>query len=88
MTIDFRSPVPGQEPALRALFTQAFGDEVFTELFFRLGYGPERCICAVSGEEVLAAAHWFDCTLEGKRPPMSMASPPFGTVGGGASARP
>lgn len=67
MTIDFRSPAPGREPALRALFTQAFGDEVFTELFFRLGYGPERCICAVSGEEVLAAAHWFDCTLEGKK---------------------
>ncbi len=66
MTIEFRSPTPDQEPALRALFTQAFGDEAFTELFFRLGYGPERCIIA-HDSELLAAAHWFDCTLEGKK---------------------
>lgn len=66
MTIELRSPTPGEEPALRALFTEAFGDEGFTDLFFRTAYAPERCLAAVDGE-LLAAMHWFDCALEGKR---------------------
>ena len=66
MTIDLRPPQPADEAALRRLFTEAFGDESFTELFFRHGFSPDRCLAAFGGE-LLAALHWFDCTLEGQK---------------------
>ena len=66
MTIEFRPPRGGEEPQLQALFTEAFGDARFTELFFRLGYSPDRCFLAAAGQ-VLAALHWFDCSLHGRR---------------------
>lgn len=66
MTIDFRPPRPGEEGQLRRLFTEAFGDGAFTDLFFREGFSPHRCLTAAEGD-VLAALHWFDCALEGQR---------------------
>ena len=66
MTIDIRPPQPADEAALSRLFTEAFGDESFTELFFRQGFSAERCLAAFGGE-LLAALHWFDCTLEGQK---------------------
>lgn len=66
MTIEFRHPRPGEEVSLRALFTEAFGDGDFTDLFFRTGYAPERCLAAFDGA-LLAALHWFDCSLEGQK---------------------
>ena len=66
MTIEFRQPRPEEEASLRALFTEAFGDEGFTDLFFRTGYAPERCLAAFDGA-LLAALHWFDCSLEGQK---------------------
>jgi predicted N-acetyltransferase YhbS len=63
MTIDFRPPHPGEESALRALFTEAFGDAAFTDLFFRQGFSPDRCLLAAENG-VLAALHWFDCRLD------------------------
>ena len=66
MTIEFRPPRPGEEPILRSLFTEAFGDESFTNLFFDQGYSPERCLVA-AGDSVQAALHWFDCTLETRK---------------------
>lgn len=66
MTIELRHPHPGEEAALRALFTEAFGDEAFTDLFFARGYSRERCLAAYEGA-LLGALHWFDCTLEGKK---------------------
>ena len=66
MTIDFRPPHPGEAPALGRLFTEAFGDEAFTDLFFRLGFSPDRCLAAFDGP-LLAALHWFDCTLDGQK---------------------
>ena len=66
MTIEFRQPQPGEAASLRALFTEAFGDGGFTDLFFRTGYAPERCLAAFDGE-LLAALHWFDCSLEDKK---------------------
>ena len=66
MTIELRHPRPGEEHRLRALFTEAFGDEAFTDLFFRTGFSPNRCLGAYDGE-LLAALHWFGCTLEGKK---------------------
>ena len=66
MTIEFRAPVPVEEPGLRALFTEAFGDADFTDLFFRTGFAPDRCLGAYDGA-LLAALHWFDCRLDGKK---------------------
>lgn len=66
MTIEYRPPRPDEEGQLRALFTEAFHDAWFTELFFEKGYSPDRCLLAAQ-EEVLAALHWFDCTAFGKR---------------------
>ena len=66
MTIEFGLPQPTDEAALRALFTEAFGDESFTELFFRHGFSPKRCLAAF-GKDLLAALHWFDCTLDGQK---------------------
>ena len=66
MTIEHRPPRPGEEDALRRLFTESFGDAAFTELFFRTGYDPGRCFAAVDGA-LLAAAHWFDCRLGNKK---------------------
>lgn len=66
MTIEFRPPRPGDEAPLRELFTEAFGDEAFTKLFFDRGYDPNRCLAAFDGP-LLAALHWFDCALEGRK---------------------
>ena len=66
MTIEFRPPRPGEEGQLRALFTEAFHDAWFTELFFDRGYSPDRCFLAAE-TEVLAGLHWFDCTLRGRK---------------------
>lgn len=66
MTIEFRCPHPREEQQLRALFTEAFGDAAFTDLFFRRGFSPERCLAAVQGE-VRGALHWFDCCLDGQK---------------------
>ena len=66
MTIEFRQPRPEEEAPLRALFTEACGDEGFTGLFFLTGYAPARCLAAFDGD-LLAALHWFDCSLEGQK---------------------
>ena len=66
MTIELRHPHSGEEIKLRELFTEAFGDEGFTDLFFAKGYSPSRCLGAFDGE-LLAALHWFDCTLMGEK---------------------
>ena len=66
MTIELRQPRPEEEAPLRALFTEAFGDGDFTDLFFRTGYAPARCLAAFDGV-LLAALHWFDCSLEDKK---------------------
>ena len=66
MTIEFRHPRPGEEAALRELFTEAFGDAAFTDLFFTRGFGAERCYAAFDGG-LLSALHWFDCKLMGEK---------------------
>lgn len=66
MTIEFRPPRENEEGQLRALFTEAFLDEKFTDLFFSRGYSPERCFVAAE-EDILAAMHWFDCCSGGKK---------------------
>ena len=53
MTIEFRPPRPGEEEQLRALFTEAFHDAWFTELFFQRGYSPDRCFLAEHPDAVI-----------------------------------
>ena len=66
MTIEFRHPHSGEEAALRELFTEAFEDAAFTDLFFSRGFSTARCYAAFDGE-LLAALHWFDCMLMGEK---------------------
>ena len=66
MTIDFRPPRSEDGPALRTLFTEAFSDAAFTDLFFQRGFSPARCLAAFDGQ-LLAALHWFDCSLDGQK---------------------
>ena len=66
MRID--APSPAHVPHLRSLWQDAFGDpEDFLELFFALGFSPECCRCVFQGDTPVAAAYWFDCTLEGRK---------------------
>ena len=66
MTIEFRHPRTEDENSLRELFTEAFEDAAFTDLFFKLGFSPDRCLAVFEGS-LLAALHWFDCRLDGKK---------------------
>ena len=55
-------------PALRALWQEAFGNtEAFTDLFFTLGFSPERCHCILENDVPVSALYWFDCQLEGHK---------------------
>lgn len=64
MIID--APTLTDIPALRYLWTEAFGDgEAFLDLFFGTAFAPIRCRCIKDGEHVAAALYWFDCLYEG-----------------------
>lgn len=66
MTID--KPTAAQIPGLRRLWKQAFGDEdAFLDVFFTVGYAPERCRCITENGEVIAALYWFNCALDGRK---------------------
>lgn len=66
MIID--KPADGQIPQLWDLWREAFGDSgEFLDAFFTTAYSPERCLCAVSNGQVLAAVYWFNCQLRGKK---------------------
>ena len=65
MIID--SPTPSQIPALRQLWSEAFGDgEEFLDVFFSTAFSPHRCRCITEDGEVLAALYWFNCVCEGR----------------------
>lgn len=65
MIID--APIPGQIPALQALWKQAFGDsESFIHGFFSTAFSPDRCRCVFVNDRLAAALYWFDCCWEGK----------------------
>lgn len=66
MRIDF--PGADQIPQLRSLWREAFGDpEDFTEIFFRKGFSPCRCRCAVENGQVAGALYWFDVRWDGAK---------------------
>ena len=66
MTID--RPSSGQLPALRQLWKQAFGDtDDFLDLFYRVGFSPDRCRCVTLDKLPVAALYWFDAFWEGRK---------------------
>ena len=66
MTID--RPATNQIPALRQLWKQAFGDEdAFLDLFYRVGFSPDRCRCVTLDKLPVAALYWFDALWEGRK---------------------
>ena len=55
-------------PFLRRLLQQAFGDsDAFLDIFFSLGFSPERCRCIREDGKPVAALYWFDCDWKGKK---------------------
>ncbi len=55
---------PGDEPALRELWQEAFSDtDGFLDEFFSL---PYQCLAAKDGEAVVGAAYWFHCICRGE----------------------
>ena len=64
MTSEFRPSVPGDIPALRRLWQEAFGDpDSYLDLFFSTAYRPERCMVLAEENQILAAAYWLTCRL-------------------------
>ena len=61
-------PAPGQIPALRALWKEAFGDsDAFLDCFFATAFSPHRCRCLWQAEQPAAALYWFDCAEGGRK---------------------
>ena len=55
-------------PGLRHLWQQAFGDtDAYLDIFFRVGFAPERCRCIRQEKAVTAALYWFDCSWGSKK---------------------
>lgn len=58
----FDHPTTAQLGGLRRLWKEAFGDsDAFLDCFFEAAFDPMRCMCAVDGQTVAAAAYWFSC---------------------------
>ena len=66
MIID--APTPSQDPQLRSLWQEAYGDEdAFMDAFFEKGFSRQRCRCVTWNDRCVAALYWFDCLWEGKK---------------------
>ncbi len=64
MNIDH--PRPGQKAALQALWAEAFQDpDTYIHSFFSAAYSPRRCLCISKDKQIIAAAHWLDCSYSG-----------------------
>ncbi len=65
MIID--NPTPHMVPALKALWSEAFGDgEDVIGAFFTSAYSPDRCFAVTEDGSVSAAAYYFRCTANGR----------------------
>lgn len=61
-------PATQDIPALRHLWTAAFGDTgEFLDSFFAAGYAPERALALYENGVLGAALYWFDCSFEGEK---------------------
>ena len=53
---------------LRKLWQEAFGNsDDFTDLFFSVGFSPDRFHCIKENGLPVSALYWFDCELEGHK---------------------
>lgn len=53
---------------LRKLWQEAFDEpDAFTDLFFSVGYSPERCHYIEENGTPVSALYWFDCSLNGHK---------------------
>ena len=60
-------PKMEQNPALRQLWQEAFGDsDAFLDTFFETAFSSNRCLCVTDGEPV-AAVYWFSCRWAGEK---------------------
>lgn len=63
-----RPSVPGDIPALRRLWKEAFGDsDAYLDLFFQTAYAPERSIVMTGEDSILGGAYWLDCTVSSQK---------------------
>jgi len=66
MIID--APKTSELPALRALWTEAFGDgDEFLDVFFGSVFSASRSRRVLTDGELSAALYWFDCSFDGER---------------------
>lgn len=66
MTID--QPTAAQEPQLRKLWQEAFGDtEAYLDLFFGTAFHPSRCRCVLEADRIVAALYWLDGSCRGQK---------------------
>lgn len=62
--LEFRSSSPTDIPALRRLWTQAFGDSgEYLDIFFRTAYAPERSRVVCRDGKIVGGAYWLRCAL-------------------------
>ena len=63
-----RHPTGTDIRALKALWQEAFGDDIdFIDGFFKSAYDPERALLAELDGEVAGALYWLDTGLDGQR---------------------
>lgn len=56
-------PTPADLPVLRALWQDSFGDtDAYLNLFFRVAFSKNRCLCVYAEGQPVAAAYWLDCS--------------------------
>ncbi len=64
----YRTASLADEPALRTLWKECFGDgDAFIDAFFGRVFSPENCVLAEASGEVCAMAHLLPCSLEDRR---------------------
>lgn len=53
-------------PGLKRLWAEAFGDtDEQIGVFFDTAFSPDRCMCTVENQQIIAAAYWLDCSYDG-----------------------
>lgn len=64
--VTFCSPRSDQFPQLRALWKEVFRDtDLFLDQFQTHAFSPDRCMCALHKDQILAMLYWFDCSCYG-----------------------
>ena len=55
-------PQPEHIAGLRILWKEAFDDtDAFLDVFFSTAFAPNRCLCILNDNTVIAALYWFEC---------------------------